>query len=83
MGSWYIKSFNCRIKKGGSSSNGSCRCAIDSIFWEDPRSRFEAEQQCIKYINKKHPGWEIVDLQINFKRFIYMAAFDEMSNALF
>lgn len=47
--------------------NGSCGCAIDHEFGKRPDSRFEAEQQCIKYINRKYPGWEILDLKINFR----------------
>lgn len=59
-----VKEIKFKIKKGGSTMTSSYR---GSFGFKRPTSEYEAKKMAEEWILKKYPGYEIVDLKIEFR----------------
>lgn len=64
MASFDFKEIKFKIKKGGFTMNSSYK---GSLGFKRPTSEYEAKKMAEEWIAKKYPGYEIVDLKIEFR----------------
>ncbi len=64
MASFYVKKFSYKLKNGGRTMVSSYG---GNVGGKVAQTEYEAKKQCEDWIHKKYPGWEIVDLKIEFR----------------
>ncbi len=64
MAYYDIKEIKFKLKQGGSTMQSSYSGSFET---KRPQSEFEAQQQAMRWLAKKYPKWDVVDLKISFK----------------
>ena len=64
MSYYDVKEIKFKLKRGSSTTSSSFRGSLSS---RRPKTEYEAKKQAEEYLTKRYPGWEIVDLKIEFK----------------
>ncbi len=64
MAFYDIKEIKFKLKQGGTTTQGNYSGSFES---KRPQSEYEAQQQAIRWLEKKYPRWDIVDLKISYK----------------
>lgn len=64
MANYDVKKIEFKLKKGGATMT-SAYCG--SLGFNRPKSEYEAKKMAEEWLSKRYPGYEIVDLKIDFK----------------
>ena len=64
MANYDVKKITFKIKKGGGTMTSNYS---GSLGFKRPQSEYEAKKMAEEWILKKYPGYEILDLNIEFR----------------